>query len=512
MKTEKQSRIMEMKEWIKEQQRRYLDEPRLKELTEVMKQTRVLVRKKEYRKLSELVRRYRKSEDVITQVSCLLSASYLFPTPEKTAETDRSELMEALKDTYFMEKNGSRLMDIRPEEAVPVHRMLAMYTFMQDVYSKENPESKQERPSPQEVRSSVRILDFHRKESDMWELCNLAVHLMPPSRYVALRYGLADDYDRLDRLNRSGPEPAYDEGVILDFFLGGLMDQFIDWVYSQLVGFFGNFFAEMGNMGVELFEMSWVQSIVLFFSYLAWTLYVVGLVVAVFEVGIEYQTGRASIKDAAISAVKGFMAVGCFTLVPVELYKLSVTLQASLTSGITGYGESFDALSTDIINSLQGVDIGAAASSGVFGGIGSITSPIMVIFIIIMMGYAVIKCFFSNLKRGGVLLIQIAVGSLYMFSVPRGYMDGFVQWCKQIIGLCLTTFLQATILTAGLLVLKDHALLGLGLMLSAGEVPRICGAFGLDTSTRANIMSAVYAAQSAVNTTRTVVQAVGAAK
>ena len=202
-----------MKEWIKEQQRRYLDEPRLKELTEVMKQTRVLVRKKEYRKLTELVRRYRKSEDVITQVSCLLSASYLFPTPEKTAETARSELMEALKDTYFMEKNGSRLMDIRPEEAVPVHRMLAMYTFMQDVYSKENPESKQERPSPQEVRSSVRILDFHRKESDMWELCNLAVHLMPPSRYVALRYGLADDYDRLDRLHRSGPEPAYDEGV-----------------------------------------------------------------------------------------------------------------------------------------------------------------------------------------------------------------------------------------------------------------------------------------------------------
>ena len=298
---------------------------------------------------------------------------------------------------------------------------------------------------------------------------------------------------------------------ILDFFLGGLMDQLIDWIYSQLVGFFGNFFAAMGNMGVELFDMEWVQSIVLFFSYLGWALYGVGLVVAVFEVGIECQTGRANVKDAALNAIKGFMAVGCFTLVPVELYKLSVTLQASLTAGITVYGEGFDVLSTDIITSLQGVDIGSAASSGVFGGIGSITSPIMVIFIIIMMGYAIIKCFFSNLKRGGILLIQIAVGSLYMFSVPRGYMDGFVQWCKQIIGLCLTTFLQATILTAGLMVLKDHALLGLGLMLSAGEVPRICGAFGLDTSTRANIMSAVYAAQTAVNTTRTVVQTVGAA-
>lgn len=210
------------------------------------------------------------------------------------------------------------------------------------------------------------------------------------------------------------------------------MDQFIDWVYSQLVGFFGNFFAEMGNMGVELFEMSWVQSIVLFFSYLAWTLYVVGLVVAVFEVGIEYQTGRASIKDAAISAVKGFMAVGCFTLVPVELYKLSVTLQASLTSGITGYGESFDALSTDIINSLQGVDIGDAASSGVFGGIGSITSPIMVIFIIIMMGYAVIKCFFSNLKRGGILLIQIPADSRGTGPVvePDGRLLSPTEWTE----------------------------------------------------------------------------------
>ena len=50
-----------MEEWIKEQQRRYLDEPRLKELTEVMKQIRKFVREKEYRKLTELVRRYRKA-------------------------------------------------------------------------------------------------------------------------------------------------------------------------------------------------------------------------------------------------------------------------------------------------------------------------------------------------------------------------------------------------------------------------------------------------------------------
>jgi hypothetical protein len=193
----------------------------------------------------------------------------------------------------------------------------------------------------------------------------------------------------------------------------------------------------------------------------------------------------------------------------VELFKHSVNLQSSLTAGITGYGSSFGDLANNIITELSsGPDLTSAIGTGVFGGISSISNPFMGLFIIIMMGYAVIKVFFANLKRGGILLIQIAVGSLYMFSVPRGYIDGFMQWCKQIIGLCLTTFLQATILAAGLMVLRTNALLGLGLMLSAGEVPRIAGAFGLDTSTRANVMSAVYTAQAAVNTTKTVVQAV----
>jgi hypothetical protein len=194
----------------------------------------------------------------------------------------------------------------------------------------------------------------------------------------------------------------------------------------------------------------------------------------------------------------------------VELYKLSISLQSSLTAGITGFGGGIDTIAGNIISQLSAAgSLENAGRAGVFG-FGAITSPMMMLFIVILMGYAVIKVFFANLKRGGILLIQISVGSLYMFSVPRGYLDGFVSWCKQIVGLCLTAFLQSTILIAGLMVVKDHALLGLGLMLSAGEVPRIAGAFGLDTSTKGNLMSAVYTAQTAVNMTRTVVKAVAA--
>ena len=282
----------------------------------------------------------------------------------------------------------------------------------------------------------------------------------------------------------------------------------MDWTYGQIVGFLGNFFALMGNMGVELFELEWVSAIILFFSRLAWALFAVSVVVCAFECGIEYSAGRGNLQQTALNIIKGFLAVSLFTVVPVRLYALSVSLQGTFSAGLTGYGRSIGEVGQDIITELNEIQTLSDVVNSSHFGLGIITSPIMLLFCVILMGYAVLKVFFANLKRGGILLIQIAVGSLYMFSVPRGYTDGFIQWCKQIIGLCLSAFLQATILVAGLMVFKDHALLGLGLMLSAGEIPRIAGAFGLDTSTKATLMSAVYTAQAAVNPPRTVVQAV----
>ena len=286
------------------------------------------------------------------------------------------------------------------------------------------------------------------------------------------------------------------------------MDNLIEWFYGQVVGFLGNFFSVMGGMGVELFELEWVQAIVIFFSQLGWALFGVSLVVSGFEFGIEYSTGRGNLQQTALNAIKGFMAVSLFTVVPVRLYALSVSLQGTFATGLTGYGTSIGVVGERIIEELTSVESLTDLVGAPSFGLSVLTSPIMLIFCVIMMAYAVVKVFFANLKRGGILLIQIAVGSLYMFSVPRGYTDGFIQWMKQVIGLCLTAFLQSTILVAGLMVFRENALLGLGLMLSAGEVPRIAGTFGLDTTTRANIMSAVYTAQAAVNTTKAVAAAI----
>ena len=282
----------------------------------------------------------------------------------------------------------------------------------------------------------------------------------------------------------------------------------MDWIYGQIVGFLGNFFALMGNMGVDLFELDWVNAIVLFFSRLGWALFAVSVVVCAFECGIEYSAGRGNLQQCALNVIKGFLAVSLFTVVPVRLYALSVSLQGTFSAGLTGYGRSIGEVGQDIVTELSEIQTLSDAVNSTHFGLDVITSPIMILFCVILMAYAVLKVFFANLKRGGILLIQIAVGSLYMFSIPRGYLDGFGGWIKQVIGLCLTAFLQSTILIAGLMIFRDHALMGVGLMLSAGEVPRIAGNFGVDTTTKANVMSAVYTAQAAVSTTRTIAAAI----
>lgn len=279
---------------------------------------------------------------------------------------------------------------------------------------------------------------------------------------------------------------------IWDFSASNILEQITDWIYAKLVSFLSDFFINVGNMGAEIFEMDWVRAVVLFFSYLAWALYLVGLIVAIFECAIDYQSGRGNIKDTAFNIIKGFLAVNLFSVLPIELYKLSISLQSSFTTGLTS-----------IMGTIDGVG-GIAMEKLSFITSNPIVTPILGIFYAFIMGYSVIKVFFANIKRGGILLIQIAVGSLYIFGIPRGTGDGFIGWIKQIIALCFTAFMQTIVLIAGLMMCTDNILLGIGIMLSSSEIPRIAGAFGLDTSTKANISSAIHSANTVVRLVKTV--------
>ena len=269
-----------------------------------------------------------------------------------------------------------------------------------------------------------------------------------------------------------------------------VFDWFLDWIYGKVMEFIQTFFTYLSGMGVEIFELSWIQAVVEFFRLFGWAMYVIALVVAVFDVAIGWQNGQGNIKDVALGAIKGFMAASLFTIVPIELYKLAVEVQNSLGVAMSGlYSGSLTDLSELSLQQLTAF----SADINPFN-----------LFTVIALGYAVIKVFFANIKRGGIMLTNIAVGSLYIFGLTRGHQDGFVDWCKQVIAVCVTAFLQNSLLFAGLLTFGDHPLLGLGVMLAANEVPRIADRFGLDTSARVNIMSTYYAGQAAVRTVQAV--------
>lgn len=95
----------------------------------------------------------------------------------------------------------------------------------------------------------------------------------------------------------------------------------LQWLYETIYNAVADFFTMMGNMGADIFQLDWIQATIRLFTLFGWALFAAGVVVAIFDVAIEYQCGRANIKTTAINILKGFFACSLIGIVPVELYK-----------------------------------------------------------------------------------------------------------------------------------------------------------------------------------------------
>lgn len=292
-------------------------------------------------------------------------------------------------------------------------------------------------------------------------------------------------------------------GGIKDAFTGvgeqisnSIWSSMMHWFYETVYNAVADFFTQMGNMGAEIFDLRWVQATVWLFTLFGWALFAAGVVVAVFDLAIEYQNSRANVKTTVLNILKGFFACSLIGIVPVELYKFCISLQNTFAEDLSRLfadGKTYDLAGQSMAILEKQFSLQDQAMGSLFN-----------LLILIAFAYCIIKVFFQNIKRGGILLVQMTVGSLYMFSVPRGYGDGFVQWMKQVAAICLTAFMQTTLLFLGLMTFPESMLLGLGIMLAANEVPRIAQQFGLDSSVRVNMMSVAHATTTAINLTRTI--------
>lgn len=195
--------------------------------------------------------------------------------------------------------------------------------------------------------------------------------------------------------------------------------------------------------------------------------------------------------------VRLFTMAGVMMLLVALMAMPAYAAGGNVSGAIEGTWSAAQGQIKDIVGAFAGQILSLA-----FDPNAAVQVGLKLIFFLLAFAYCVIKVFFANIKRGGILLVQTAVGSLYLFSVPRGYTDGFYQWCKQVIAICLTAFMQTTLLFLGMMTFQNNMLLGLGIMLAAGEVPRIAQQFGLDSSVRVNMSSVIYSTSSAVNLTR----------
>lgn len=265
-------------------------------------------------------------------------------------------------------------------------------------------------------------------------------------------------------------------GAAANAISDAIWDIMFEWIFNKVYGLIAELFTFINETATDIFALSWVQVFVGLFGSFAWMLFVCGLVVAVFDTAVAYESGQANIKNTCINVLKGFMAASLVTVVPQRLYSFCVNMQGTFATELLG-------------NFISGTsDTMADTGLAVIFALASDVS-LFSLFFMILFGYCTVKVVFANIKRGGIMLCQIAVGSIYMIGIPRGFTDGFSSWCKQVISTCLTAFLQTVILYLGLLTYTQHPLIAVGICLSATEVPRIAQMYGLDTSVRVNMMS-----------------------
>lgn len=249
-----------------------------------------------------------------------------------------------------------------------------------------------------------------------------------------------------------------------------------------------------------IFSNSAVKELIVLIYSLGAGLYIGGVGLSFANWAIDSKHGNSeTIMNTLKNVSIGFIAVNSFTSIPILLLKFTDYTAQTVTSTITNYG---------LVDFAEKLNNGTLEIGSIWDSAGNFWLAIYLIIVFV----AVIKVFFANIKRGGILVIQMSEGALHMFNVPRGYNDAFYSWCKRVGGLCLTAFLQNVFVVIGLLVVTASGSSSLptliasaGMVLAAAEVPKILQQFGLDTSMRASVTQAVYATSGITSIVRSIV-------
>lgn len=275
---------------------------------------------------------------------------------------------------------------------------------------------------------------------------------------------------------------------VFDWIGSAIYDGLVNWVKDIVIEIAANIFDLLNVVTMDIFSNEWIHAFLYeLLQPLAYTLFAVGLGVAAFEVAIAYKKGQGDLMDIFINGIKGFLASGLIIDLPIAFFWMCTNLGNLMTKGVAGENFNISSLGESVMDSMTETN----TVSGI--EIGTVTLIVLAIIFLV----AIVKTTMQIFKRGGIMVIYMVLGVMYMFSVPRGFTDGFTGWCKQMIGLGLQIFLLSFFQIIGLWSMAYSSwMVGLGLILSATEIPRVFQSWGTETGVRGNMMGATYAASS----------------
>ena len=206
---------MEWKDRIAQLFRRKPDWEREHRRTLIARHAENLLRERDIRNMTDLVRRHRKSDLTIAGIGLTMNTatSRFLRTPEDAAGKDMLELMEALRGTPLAKKIGRRLADVPADTAHSLHGLLAMHTFLLDAYLEQHPDSGLRQPKIDEVQAAAHIVDRQFRAETFRELRHLAETSgrYMPSCYVVRLYDWDADMERLQEMRGRLDGPACPE-------------------------------------------------------------------------------------------------------------------------------------------------------------------------------------------------------------------------------------------------------------------------------------------------------------
>ena len=97
-------------------------------------------------------------------------------------------------------------------------------------------------------------------------------------------------------------------GSAVDAITDEIWDIMFSWLFNLIYGAIADLFEFINSTTSDIFALSWVRSFISLFHHMGWILFVCGLIVAVFDCAIAYESGQNSIKTTCINVLKGFFA------------------------------------------------------------------------------------------------------------------------------------------------------------------------------------------------------------